>query len=388
MAADHVVPDPTQFIECCRQASPVAAEGRIVTFGVPPRSPATGYGYIQPGKRLNGAAIFAVDAFAEKPDQDTAGQYVSAGYLWNSGNFLFRADVMLEEIGRFEPEIAQAAKLAIDGAIRDLDFLRLGEQPFKASPKKSIDFAVMERTSRACVIAAPFLWSDVGNWDEIWKVADRDEHGNARQGPVELLDTSNSLVHSDERVLTAVIGCEDIVVVSTGDAVLVVPRKEAERVKPLVEQLRRRNLREAVEHRKMLRPWGYYQEVDSGARYQVKRIVVEPGRKLSLQKHLHRAEHWTVVRGTAEVTVGPDVLLLHENESVDVPIGSVHRLANPGKIPLELIEVQVGSYLGEDDIIRIEDVYQRDLVNVDGHAESTFSVTRRSFLHEGSGEVA
>jgi mannose-1-phosphate guanylyltransferase/mannose-6-phosphate isomerase len=284
---------------------------------------------------------------------------VSDGYVWNSGNFLFRADLMLEELARFEPEIASRVKDAVDQATRDLDFIRLAEGPFNTSPKKSIDFAVMEHTTRAAVVPVEMQWSDVGNWDEVWKIEDHDDNGNVTAGTVELLDTQNSLVRSDEGMLTSVIGCEDIVVIASSDAVLVVPRHNAERVKSLVERLRTKNRREAVEHRRILRPWGYYQAVDIGVRYQVKRIVVQSGRKLSLQKHFHRSEHWVVVKGTAEVTVGSDVRTVHENESIYVPIGSVHRLANPGKIPLELIEVQVGSYLGEDDIIRIEDIYQR-----------------------------
>ena len=243
---------------------------------------ATGYGYIRPGKQLNGATVWTVEAFTEKPDTDNAERYLAEGYLWNSGNFLFRADTMLEEVSRFEPEIARAAKLAVDGAAEDLDFLRLAEPPFKSSPRKFIDYAVMERTSRAAVIPARFQWSDIGNWDEVWKIEDRDVNGNVINGPVELLGTRNSLIRSDDRVLTAVVGCADIIVVSTADAVLVAPRTHAERVKSLVEQLRSRNRCEAIEHRKILRPWGYYEEVDVGNRYQAKRIMVAPGQNSSL----------------------------------------------------------------------------------------------------------
>jgi mannose-1-phosphate guanylyltransferase/mannose-6-phosphate isomerase len=266
---------------------------------------------------------------------------------------------MIGEIERFEPSMAQAAKAAVGGLTRDLDFLRLAKEPFAQAPRKSIDYAVMQHTKLASVIPVDLGWSDVGSWNSLWEVLDRDERGNATDGPVTLMDCRNSLVRSDESMLTTVVGIDDVVVVTTDDAVLVVAREQAEKVKPLVEQIKAINRREAVEHRRSYRPWGYYQGVDSGNRYQVKRIVVKPGGQLSLQKHFHRAEHWIVVRGTAEVTLGSETRTIHENESIYVPIGSVHRLSNPGKIPLELIEVQVGSYLGEDDIVRLEDIYQR-----------------------------
>jgi mannose-1-phosphate guanylyltransferase/mannose-6-phosphate isomerase len=284
---------------------------------------------------------------------------VADRYLWNSGNFLFHAATMLGEIERFEPVMAEAAKAAVAGLTRDLDFLRLAAEPFARAPKKSIDYAVMERTKLAAVIPAELGWSDVGSWSAVWDVLDHDAAGNAVDGPVVLLDSRNSLVRSDEAILTTVIGLDDVIVVSTADAVLVTSRAKAEQVKELVELLRAQNHRAAVEHRRIYRPWGYYQDVDLAARYRVKRIVVKPGSKLSLQKHFHRSEHWVVVKGTAEVTVGDDVRSVHENESIYIPIGSIHRLANPGKIPLELIEVQVGSYLGEDDIVRLDDVYGR-----------------------------
>jgi mannose-1-phosphate guanylyltransferase/mannose-6-phosphate isomerase len=280
-------------------------------------------------------------------------------YLWNSGNFLFRADVMLSEIKQFEPAMADAAQAAVAARTRDLDFLRLAVEPFARAPKKSIDYAVMERTTRAAVVYADLGWTDLGSWSAVWDVLDHDAAGNATTGPVTVLDSRNILVHSDDAVLTTVIGIDDIVVVTTVDAVLVVARDKAEDVKTLVERLKVENRREAIEHRRIYRPWGYYQGIDIGGRYQVKRIVVKPGEKLSLQKHLHRAEHWVVVKGAAEVTINDHVRIIHENESVHIPIGSVHRLANPGKIPIELIEVQVGSYLGEDDIVRLDDIYQR-----------------------------
>jgi mannose-1-phosphate guanylyltransferase / mannose-6-phosphate isomerase len=359
LAADHVVRKPDEFRDACRRAAGAAAEGRIVTFGIEPTHPATSYGYIRPGKKLNGAAALAVEAFVEKPDSATAASYVADRYLWNSGNFLFHAATMLGEIERFEPVMAEAAKAAVAGLTRDLDFLRLAAEPFARAPKKSIDYAVMERTKLAAVVPTEHGWSDVGSWSAVWDILDHDSAGNATDGPVVMLDSHNSLVRSDEAILTTVVGLDDVIVVSTADAVLVASRAKAEQVKTLVEQLRAQNHRAAVEHRRIYRPWGYYQDVDLAARYRVKRIVVKPGSKLSLQKHFHRSEHWVVVKGTAEVTVGSEVRSVHENESIYIPIGSVHRLANPGKIPLELIEVQVGSYVGEDDIVRLDDVYGR-----------------------------
>jgi mannose-1-phosphate guanylyltransferase/mannose-6-phosphate isomerase len=360
LAADHVIRKVDAFRDACQHAAAAAAKGRIVTFGIEPTHPASNYGYIRPGENLNGAAVRAVAAFVEKPDAETAASYVANRYLWNSGNFLFRAVTMLGEIERFEPAMAEAARAAVVGLTRDLDFLRLAPDAFARAPKKSIDYAVMERTKLAAVIPADLGWSDVGSWSTVWEVLDHDAAGNATDGPVVMLDSRNSLVHSEESVLTAVVGLDDVVVVATADAVLVASRAKAERVKALVEELKRRNYSAAVEHRRIYRPWGYYQDIDSAGRYRVKRIVVKPGSKLSLQKHFHRSEHWVVVRGTAEVTIGDRVQSVHENESSYIPIGSAHRLANPGKIPLELIEVQVGSYLGEDDIVRFEDAYGRN----------------------------
>jgi len=359
LAADHVIRNSKEFLNVCRQAAAVAAVGRIITFGIRPTHPATNYGYIRPGRQLNGGAAFAVDAFVEKPDATTAATYVGTGYLWNSGNFLFRASAMLGEIERFEPDMAEAAKAAVAGLTRDLDFQRLAMEPFARAPKKSIDYAVMERTELAAVVPADIGWSDIGSWSSVWEVLDHDASGNATEGPVVMLESRNSLVRSEESVLTTVVGLDGVIVVSTGDAVMVAARDKSEQVKALVERLKSQNRREAVEHRRIYRPWGYYQGIDGGARYQVKRILVTPGGKLSLQKHVHRTEHWVVVKGTAEVTIGTAVSTVHENKSVYIPIGSVHRLANPGKIPVELIEVQVGSYLGEDDIVRLDDVYGR-----------------------------
>jgi mannose-1-phosphate guanylyltransferase / mannose-6-phosphate isomerase len=359
LAADHVVRDQGAFAQACREAVAAAAEGLIVTFGVQPTFPATNYGYIRPGAKLGGWAALAVESFVEKPDAATAGRYIAERYLWNSGNFVFRADVMLGEIERFEPEIAKAAQAAVGGMAKDLDFLRLPAEAFAEAPKKSIDYAVMELTEHAAVVPVDCGWSDVGSWSAVWDALAHDTDGNAAAGSVVFLDSHNSLAHSDDAILTAVVGVDNLVVVTTPDAVLVTSRGKAEQVKGLVEQLKAQNREQAVRHLRVYRPWGYYQAIDNGSRYQVKRIVVKPNAMLSLQKHAHRSEHWVVVRGTAEVTIGSEILTIHENESTYIPIGSVHRLANPGKIPLELIEVQVGSYLGEDDIVRLTDQYGR-----------------------------
>jgi mannose-1-phosphate guanylyltransferase/mannose-6-phosphate isomerase len=359
LAADHVVRDKAAFTQACREAVAAADDGRIVTFGINPTFPATKYGYIRPGPALNGGAAFAVESFVEKPDADAASRYIADRYLWNSGNFVFRAEVMLSELERLEPDIATAAKAAVGGMTRDLDFLRLHGEAFAQAPKKSIDYAVMEHTDRAAVVPVDCGWSDIGNWGAVWDVLGHDANGNSSTGSVVFLDSHNSLAHSDEAILTAVVGLDDVIVVTTPDAVLVTSRDKAEQVKDLVDQLKAQNREQAVTHLRVYRPWGYYQGIDAGSRYQVKRIVVKPNAMLSLQKHFHRSEHWVVVRGTAEVTIGSETRVVHENESTYIPIGSVHRLANPGKILLELIEVQAGSYLGEDDIVRLTDEYGR-----------------------------
>jgi mannose-1-phosphate guanylyltransferase/mannose-6-phosphate isomerase len=360
LAADHVVRDVGAFKSACKEAAAAADGGFIVTFGIKPTFPATSYGYIRPGTQMNGGAALAIEAFVEKPDTATAASYVGNNYLWNSGNFAFRAEIMSNELNRFEPEIAAAAKFAVSAIERDLDFIRLPAEAFNRAPKKSIDYAVMERTDRAVVVPVDLGWSDVGSWSAVWDLLQRDSDGNAAIGPALFQNSRNSLARSDDRILTAVLGVDNIVVVTTPDAVLVTSREHAEQVKDLVENLKAQNRQEAVEHLRIYRPWGYYQGVDIGSRHQVKRIFVKPGAKLSLQKHFHRSEHWVVVHGTAEITVGAEIRFVHENESAYIPIGSVHRLANPGKIPLELIEVQAGSYLGEDDIVRLNDEYGRN----------------------------
>jgi mannose-1-phosphate guanylyltransferase/mannose-6-phosphate isomerase len=358
IAADHVILDNDLFDEACRAGRDAAAQGHIVTFGIRPTGPKTSYGYVRRGDALGVDGVNRVAAFVEKPDAATAASYVAQGYLWNSGNFLFRADALLAELARFEPAMAEAVEAAVAAAATDLGFVRLDQQAFGKATQKSIDYAVMEKTDRAAVVEGRFRWSDIGSWDAVFDVATRDAGGNAASGPALAVDAKGCVVHAEGR-LTAVLGVENLIVVSTPDAVLVVPRGRAEEVKSLVADLQRRGRAEAKEHRRVHRPWGYYESVDSGDRFQVKRIAVVPGGKLSLQRHHHRAEHWVVVRGTAEVTVGDEVRAVHENESIYIPIGSVHRLANPGRIPLELIEVQTGSYLGEDDIVRLDDVYNR-----------------------------
>jgi mannose-1-phosphate guanylyltransferase/mannose-6-phosphate isomerase len=358
LAADHVILDLDLFRAACLAGRDAARDGHIVTFGIRPSAPKTGYGYIRPGATLGHDGVRAVAAFVEKPDAATAARYVAEGYLWNSSNLLFRADVLLDELARHAPGVAQAADAAVAAATTDLGFVRLDADAFAKAPQISIDYAVMERTDRAAVVEGRFRWSDIGSWAAIFEIAERDASGNATLGPAVTLDSQDCLVHADE-VLTTVVGAKDMVVVASPDAVLVVPRERAEAVKDLVASLKKDAHAEATDHRRVYRPWGHYESVDAGDRFQVKRLVVAPGGILSLQKHLHRAEHWVVVRGTAEVTVGEAKKIVHENESAYIPIGTVHRLANPGKIPLELIEVQTGSYFGEDDIIRFEDVYKR-----------------------------
>ena len=358
LAADHIILDVEAFRATCLAGRAAAEAGRIVTFGIKPTEPKTSYGYILPGEAIGGGGVYAVKSFVEKPDPTTAARYVHDGYLWNSGNFLFRADVLLSELERLEPDMAAAIKESVASASNDLGFVRLQPDAFSRAPQKSIDYAVMEKTDRAAVVAGQFRWSDIGSWDALFDITPRDSAGNVLQGPVVTMDTSNCVIHTDQR-LTTVVGVKDLVVVSTSDAVMVVPRVRAQEVRQLVDKLKAAKRPEATDHKRVHRPWGYYESIDMGERFQVKRIVVIPGGILSLQKHRHRAEHWVVVRGTAEVTIGEQVRAVHENESVYIPIGSVHRMANKGKIPLELIEVQTGSYLGEDDIERLEDIYKR-----------------------------
>ena len=358
LAADHIILDVEAFRATCLAGRAAAEAGSIVTFGIKPTEPKTSYGYILPGKAIGGDGVYAVKSFVEKPDAATAARYVRDSYLWNSGNFLFRADVLLSELERLEPDMAAAIKAAVANASNDLGFLRLQQDAFARAPQKSIDYAVMEKTDRAAVVTGQFRWSDIGSWDALFDITPHDSADNVVHGPAVTMDSAGCIVHSDQR-LTAVVGVKDLVVVSTSDAVMVVPRARAQEVRELVTKLKAQKRPEATDHKRVHRPWGYYESIDVGERFQVKRIVVIPGGVLSLQKHRHRSEHWVVVRGTAEVTINEQIRAVHENESVYIPIGSIHRLANKGKIPLELIEVQTGSYFGEDDIERLEDIYKR-----------------------------
>ena len=358
-AADHLVQNAQGFIDVCASAAQAARDGRIVTMGIPATSPATGYGYIRPGVALDGhPTARRVEAFIEKPDPLRAARFVLEGYLWNSGNFIFDAVTMRDEMERHAPDVLRSARAALEEAARDLDFLVLERERFTGAPSIAIDVAVMEKTDRAAVVPGGFGWSDVGSWGAVWDVSPKDADGNAISGRGYVLEGRNNLVRSDDAVV-AVVGLSDVAVISTRDAVLVMAREDGDKVRTVVETIRKNGESEAGVHRELHRPWGKYLSIDIGQRHQVKRITVKPGGKLSLQKHFHRAEHWIVVRGTAEVTRNGEVLIVHENESVYLPIGCLHRLGNPGKIPLELIEVQVGSYLGEDDIVRLEDVYRR-----------------------------
>ena len=358
MPADHAVPDPQAFVDAVRAGAPAAQAGDLVLFGVQPDSPATGYGYIRAGDAFQGAAR-RVAAFVEKPDLATAEAYLADGnYSWNSGIFLLPAKGVLAELEAHAPAVLAAARKALDAAKEDMDFLRLDPEAFAASPSISIDYAVMEKTARAAVVPSTFLWSDVGAWSALWKIAERDGRGNVEIGDTLAEDTRDCYLRS-EGPLVAAVGVQDLIVVATTDAVLVADRRRDQDVKRVVERLRGANHATAIQTRRVYRPWGWYEGVDGGERFQVKRILVNPGQRLSLQKHFHRAEHWVVVNGTAEVQVGGEQRLLGENESVYIPLGAVHRLANPGKVPLNLIEVQSGPYLGEDDIVRIDDMYAR-----------------------------
>ena len=357
LAADHVVTDAAAFAKVCAAAAQAAADDRIVTFGVRPTRPATEYGYIRAGAAI-GTDIFAIERFVEKPDAATAQRYVGEGYLWNSGNFLFRAELLLDEYRTFEPDSAAAITGAVEAAGSDLAFVTLDAAAFARATAKSIDYAVMERTRHAAVMPVSYGWSDVGSWQAVWELSARDAANNAAQGPAVIVDADGCYVASDKQ-LVALYGLQNVVVVTTADAVLVARREDGDGLRRVVQKLKDVAPAVTEDHIKVHRPWGSYQSLDQGERFQVKRIVVKQGGRLSLQMHHHRAEHWVVVRGTARVTIDDAVKVLHENESIYVPSGARHRLENPGKIDLELIEVQTGSYLGEDDIVRFEDDYHR-----------------------------
>ncbi|TCO71430.1 mannose-1-phosphate guanylyltransferase/mannose-6-phosphate isomerase [Chromatocurvus halotolerans] len=358
LPADHIIKDTAAFTDAVAAAMPLAEDGYLVTFGVVPASPETGYGYIQRGDAV-GEAGFELRAFFEKPDADTASAYVESGdFLWNSGMFLLRAATYLEELGNYAPDMAQHCRAAMAAASSDLDFVRPDRAAFAASASDSIDYAVMERTTRGAVVPLDCGWSDVGAWSTLWEVSAQDQDGNVLQGDVIAEDCRGSYLRSESRLLAAA-GIDDLVVVETADAILVASRHRVQDVKRIVTRLREEGRSEASLHHRVYRPWGSYESLVVSERFQVKRIIVNPGGTLSLQMHHHRAEHWIVVRGTAEVTCEEKTFMLGEDESTYIPLGHRHRLANPGKIPLELIEVQTGSYLGEDDIVRFEDKYGR-----------------------------
>lgn len=360
MPADHRISDTSAFQAAMEIGLKAAQAGRYVLFGVPPHAPATGYGYIETGGALDNTGIRQVLGFTEKPDRSTAENYLSTGrYFWNSGIFLLPARTFLEELSELEPQIVEACTQAVDLAAKDLDFLRLDPAAFERNPNISIDYAVMERTSNAVVVDMDCGWSDIGTWSSLWEVADKGDGENSAFGDVLSIDTKGCYIRS-EGPLVGALGVEDLVIVATADAVLVTRKDRDQDVKLLVDELKKAGHQCALQTTQVHRPWGYFQSIHLGERFQVKRITVAPGAKLSLQKHYHRAEHWIVVNGTALVTRDAEEILLRENESIYLPLGCIHRLANPGKVPLNLIEVQSGAYLGEDDIIRFEDDYARN----------------------------
>ncbi|WP_422027256.1 mannose-1-phosphate guanylyltransferase/mannose-6-phosphate isomerase [Pyruvatibacter mobilis] len=358
LPADHHIARPDLFLDVIAQGAGLAEEGKLVTFGIVPDAPETGFGYIRAGEAA-GEGGFAVDAFVEKPDADTARSYLDAGgYFWNAGIFLFRADRMIRELEALAPDIWRHAARAVTTGRLDLDFLRLSAEAFELCPSDSIDYAVMEHTKDAVVVPADIGWNDVGSWTALWDIGDKDAHGNVVSGDAVMQETQNTFIRAESR-LVATIGVDDLIVVETSDAVLVARRDKVQDVKAVVARLKAEGRAEHEVHARVHRPWGFYEGLDTGERHQVKHLMIKPGAAISLQMHHHRAEHWVVVNGTARVTVGDDTRLLSENESVYIPIGATHRLENPGKMPLSIIEVQSGSYLGEDDIVRFDDVYGR-----------------------------
>jgi mannose-1-phosphate guanylyltransferase len=358
LAADHVIKDTEAFHQAVKQASVAAEKGKLVTFGIVPTHAETGYGYIKKSHSLNNST-FKVAEFVEKPNKNLASQYLASGdYLWNSGMFLFKASRYLEELTKYRADILSDCQLAMQGIEKDFDFLRPNKQHFLACASESIDYAVMEKTDSAVVIPLDAGWSDVGAYSALWDVCEKNQDNNVLKGDVIAHQTTNSYIHSQHKLI-ATVGVDNVVVIDTPDAVLVANKDKVQAVKSIVEQLKAENRPEALLHREVYRPWGKYDSVDCGERFQVKRITVKPGAKLSVQMHHHRAEHWIIVSGTAKVTIDEKTVLLSENQSTYIPIGAVHALENPGKLPLEMIEVQSGSYLGEDDIVRFEDRYGR-----------------------------
>lgn len=360
LASDHAIRGADAFNDAVRRAARVAAAGKLVTFGIAPARPDSGFGYIERGEPLQDeAGAYKVARFVEKPAVAEARRLIATGRAyWNSGMFAFGAKRLLDELGHYRHDILDAARAALAGASDDLGFLRLGKDAFLACPAEAIDRAVMERTAHAAVIPAEFEWSDVGSWDALWDIAQKDADGNAARGDVQLQDTKGSLVFGERR-LVATLGVEGLIIVDTDDALLVADRSRSQDVREVVEDLKRANRSEHLNHTRVYRPWGYYESIDAGERFQVKRLMVKPGAALSLQLHRKRAEHWVVVSGTARVTRGEEILDLQENQSTYIPVGTKHRLENAGDEPLLIIEVQSGSYLGEDDIERFEDRYNR-----------------------------
>lgn len=361
LPADHVIADIDAFQNAVLKAKSVAEKGYLVTFGIVATHPETGYGYIQKSSKSISDLIgaFPVERFVEKPEESQAKGYLNeGGYYWNSGMFVFKASRFLEELERYQPELVEVCQKSIDRAENDLDFIRIDKNDFSACESISADYAVMEKTSRAAVVPLDARWSDVGVWSAVWEIGKKDKSGNVVRGEAVIQQSNNNIVYA-EKSLVALLGVDDLIVINTQDALLVAHKDEAQSVKNIVDQLKNNNRKEVVEHREVDRPWGTYDRIDGGERFQVKRITVKPGAKLSLQKHHHRAEHWIVVTGTAEVTCGDKTFLLTENQSTYIPLGAIHQLINPGKVPLELIEVQSGSYLREDDIVRIKDQYGR-----------------------------
>ncbi len=357
LAADHVIHDHPAFHSAISKAKIVAEQGYLVTFGIVPDSPHTGYGYIEAENKTSSSKV---SAFVEKPNKEIAEQYLASGnYYWNSGMFMFKASTILQELALFAPEMLKNCQLAVDKAATDLDFVRLDKESFSACHSDSIDYAVMEKTDKAMVIPLDAGWSDVGSWSSLWENHDKDRDNNVSIGDVILEKVTNSYIHSEHR-LVSVLGVDNLVVVETPDAVMIADKHQAENIKTIVSKLQKEERDEAIVHRKCYRPWGHYDAIDQGQRFQVKRITVNPGASLSLQLHHHRAEHWIVVKGTAEVTCGDVVSLVSENESTYIPLGTQHRLSNPGRVPLEIVEIQSGSYLGEDDIVRLQDNYNRN----------------------------
>ncbi|MEK5753201.1 mannose-1-phosphate guanylyltransferase/mannose-6-phosphate isomerase [Acinetobacter variabilis] len=361
LAADHIIEQQEAFNQAVAVGLSAAEAGKLVTFGIVPTAPETGYGYIKSQNKIEKTQLqsYPVAQFVEKPNFETAQQYLADGfYLWNSGMFMFKASIYLQELEKFNPSIVKNAKNAIRESKNDLDFVRLDKASFEQCPEDSIDYAVMEKTEHAVVVPLNANWNDVGAWNSVWGVSQKDENGNSLRGDVITHDTHNSLIHAETR-LVSTLGLENVVVIETADAVLVADQSKVQDIKKIVEKLKSAQRFEVDQHRKVYRPWGSYDSINSGSRYQVKCIVVNPGQKLSLQMHHHRAEHWIVVNGTAKVRKGNETVMLTENQSIYIPLGETHALENPGKVPLELIEVQSGSYLGEDDIVRFEDLYGR-----------------------------